>query len=211
VDALPAGSPVDVVTDAEGVNPDLLAQTFRVVLPEERIASVRFPVRTPTLDGRRVVLLVKEYSRDFGNADATMPERRAAPGVIVLSGPVPVPPLQPAAGPRLGAGTPELLGIGVLCMLLLGGLGIGWSWAAFGGMGTLPSIAAAPGVGLAVVVADGLVLDAVGVRITGGWAAIVLVASCALGLALAARKKPLALRQRGPHAGAWSGGGDGRD
>jgi hypothetical protein len=191
VKALPRAGTVAVVTDPRVANPDVLAQTVRVVTPVELLSSLRFPQRIPaSTPPDRVVLLMKEFSAEFEGIDGSMPGREVTPGVLVLVGPLPPRPLPTFPGPRLGTGFPGLLGIGTLVMLLLGAVGSGWSARAFADLRPLERLAVAPAVGLAVVVADGLLLDVVGARIGGVPGVAVVVVSAGLGLLLA-RGRPV--------------------
>lgn len=187
IKGLPPGLPVDVVTDAHGVNPDALAQSFRVVLPANDIAEVRFPARAILDDPSRVVLLVKEYSQDFARQSAASPDRRVGSSILVLSGPMPNHQLAAPRGPRLDAGFPTLVGVGMLSLLLLGALGLGWGSLAFPTLGWLERVAVAPAVGLTILVVDGLILDLVGARIGGLPGVVMIVATGVLGAVLGLR------------------------
>jgi hypothetical protein len=189
---LPPGRFVTVVTDEPGPNPDALAQTFRVVLPEARIADVRFLPRVPKVDptrGGRVVLLVKGYAQEFAASSGADAGRLAAPDVFVLAGPLPgVAVASATPGPRLEAGFPELFLWGILSILLLGALGVGWGMA-LPGMRLIEVMAVAPGMGLAILVIDGLILDLIGARIGGPVGVVAVLASGLVGASLAVRRR----------------------
>jgi hypothetical protein len=195
VAGLPPGQAVTVVTDQTGANPDALAQTFRVVLPQARIASVRFLPRVPKRDpanGTRVVLLVKGYSREFAAFSRADAGRLAAPDVLVLAGPAPQKSaVAPPLGPRLQAGLAELLLWGILSILLLGALGVGWSMA-LPGLRPVEVVAVAPGIGLAILVIDGLILDLIGARIGDPAGVVVVLASGLVSAILAIRRRRFA-------------------
>jgi hypothetical protein len=195
VAALPAERTVTVVTDEPGANPDALAQTLRVVLPEARIAKVRFVPRVPKVDlaaGDRVVLLLKGYAREFAPASGANPERLVTPDVLVLAGPLPEQVVATTPGPRLGAGVPELVLWAILSILLLGLLGAGWSRLTLPGLRPTEGMAVAPAIGLAVLVIDGLILDLIGARIGGPAGVAAVLVSGGLGASLAIRRRSLA-------------------
>jgi hypothetical protein len=192
VAGLPPGRAVTVVTDQPGANPDALAQTVRVVLPEARIASVRFLPRVPKVDptkGNRVVLLLKGYAQEFDAASRADAGRLAAPDVLVLAGPLLGNGLAaPPRGPRLDAGFPELFLWGLLSILLLGVLGAGWSLS-LPGLRPIDAMAVAPGIGMAILVIDGLILDVIDARIGGPAAVAVVLASGLTSALLAIRRR----------------------
>jgi hypothetical protein len=198
VGGLPPGRAVTVVTNEPRANPDALAQTFRVVLPEERIASVRFLPRVPKVDpikGNRVVLLVKGYAQEFAAASRADGGRLTAPNVLVLAGPVPEEAVAaPPRGPRLEASFPELFLWGILSIVLLGLLGGGWSMA-LPGLRPIEVMAVAPGIGLAILVIDGLILDLIGARI-GGPAGVAMVLASGLASTLLAIRRGVSLLHR---------------
>jgi hypothetical protein len=192
VAGLPPGRAVTVVTDQPGANPDALAQTVRVVIPEARIASVRFLPWVPKVDptkGTRVVLLLKGYAQEFDAVSRAEAGRLAAPDVLVLAGPLPGNGL-PASprGPRLAAGLPQLFLWGILSILLLGALGAGWSMS-LPGVRPIDVMAVAPGIGMAILVIDGLILDVIGARIGGPAAVAVVLASGLMSALLAIRRR----------------------
>jgi hypothetical protein len=189
---LPADRTVTVVTDEPKANPDALAQTFRVVLPEVRIIKVRFLPRVPKVDrsgGASVVLLLRGYAREFAPASEANPGRLVSAEVLVLAGPLPERDIQSLPGPRLGAGVLELFLWAVLSIVLLGVLGAGWSWLALPGLPLLEQVAVAPAVGLAILVIDGLILDLIGARIGGPAGVAAVLASGLLGAFLAIRPR----------------------
>jgi hypothetical protein len=192
VAALPADRIVTVVTDEPGANPDALAQTFRVVLPEARIAKFRFLPRVPKVDpagGDRVVLLVKGYAQGFAPAGEANPDRLVTPDVLVLAGPLPQQVLASPPGPRLGMGVPELVLWAILSIFLLGFLGAGWSRLAFPSLRPMEGVSVAPGIGLAILVIDGSILDVIGARIGGPAGVVAVLASGLLGAVLAIRRR----------------------
>jgi hypothetical protein len=188
VETLPLGSDVVVVTDADDANPDALAQTFRAVLPEERIDDVTF-TSSARAQADRVVIVMRGFSGSFDPLRSAMAEREVVPGVIVLNGALPTQAFDPPRGPRLDAGTVELVGVGVASLLLLGAVGLGWASAALPGAGPLARTAVAPGIGLAVLVVDGLIVDAAGARIGGPTGIMAVLGSGLLGAALAVRHR----------------------
>jgi hypothetical protein len=194
VAALPPDRAITVVTDEPGANPDALAQTFRVVVPEARIAKVRFLPRHPRGDpaaGNRVVLLLKGYAREFAPASEADPGRLVSPDVFVLAGPLPGRVISSPPGPRLGMGVPELFLWAILSILLLAALGMGWSSLALPGLRVIDHVAVAPGIGLALLVIDGLILDLIGARIGGPAGVTAVLASGLLGMFLAIRRRYL--------------------
>jgi predicted transporter len=90
--------------------------------------------------------------------------------------------------PRLDAGLPELLVGGILSMLLLCALGVGWSMA-IPGLGPIEAIAVAPGIGLAILVIDGLILDLIGARIGGPAAVAAVLVAVLMSAILATRHR----------------------
>jgi hypothetical protein len=189
---LPRHQTVTVITSQPSINPDALAQTFRVAVDEDRLADIRFSNRLPVMseDDDRVVLLLDGYAIEFASESDAHPDRLVAERVLVLSGPVSTSTPYASTGPgqRLGAGLPALLAGGALTVLLLGVVGAGWMRWTLPNARPLEWLGSAPAAGVAVLVVDGLVLDLVGARIGMPGALVAVAASAALGAILALRR-----------------------
>jgi hypothetical protein len=175
---VPPGTEVTVLADDPAVPFDVLKQTFRVALPPERIASVRF--RRRPLGSRPpdtgVTLSVAGYSKDFSEG----------PGpVVVLSGPASGPARPAPSYPRIASGL-ELIALGVAALAVVALVGAGWADLAFGyRLRGVEVVAVSPAFGIAALVASGLLADLAGLRLGPVVAIPAVLVTAAVGGALA--------------------------
>jgi hypothetical protein len=173
--------------------------TFRDAPPSFN-GNVRryWPTIQRLLPRRPVALLLASYSPAYAGFVATHPDSEIAPNVALLEGPRPPAPIAVPSfptGPRrvLEGG---LLGAGTLVTLAV----IGAGWALVGLPPTLRPfeiLALCPAVGIAALVAGGVLVDAAGLRLAGAGGALTppLVASAGL-LAAWMRRRPQGVPSR---------------
>jgi hypothetical protein len=148
-----------------------------------------FAVLQPALRADPVALIVESYNETFfGPWVGAHPQSRVGAGpVAVVQGPPP-PAAIPAPHPVVPNPTfPKLMLIGVGTLLVLGLVGLGWTWVLLGRwMARQEVLASAPAVGLAVLTLGGALADAAGIRLAGAAGAVIPVVLAALGLGTAA-------------------------
>jgi hypothetical protein len=123
----------------------------------------------PLLAERPVALILRSFNPLYERAEADHPDWVVGPSVIALNGPRPATPVAPPpipTGPRTllqGGG----LGAGTLALLAL--LGLGWAVALLpGGLRSFEAVALSPAFGIGFLLVGGILVDAVGIRLTGG-------------------------------------------
>jgi hypothetical protein len=133
-----------------------------------------------------VVLVLKDFNPLFLPVMGKHPEWLVAKQVLALQGPRPARPLAAATGPRGLRSVPRglLVGMGTLVVLAL--VGLGWAIA------LLPRrirpfevFALAPAFGIAFLLFAGILVDAVGIRLSGGGGVLAVVLAAAGGAAAA--------------------------
>lgn len=133
-----------------------------------------------------VALLLASYNGAYGRFVASHPGSVVAPNVALLAGPRPPPPIgRPPfpSGPR-GEVQGVILGAGTLLMVAL--VGIGWAYAALPrGLRGFEVLALSPAVGIAALVAAGILVDALGFRLSGTGGAVTPVFVAAAGFLVA--------------------------
>jgi hypothetical protein len=140
----------------------------------------------PLLSDRPVTLLLSSFNPAYGRFAAEHPERIVAPNVAVVQGPLPPQPLGAAVVPSAPQGPLQLLLVGAATLGMLALAGLGWGLALFPrGLRSYELLALAPAMGIAVVVIAGLVVDGLGVRLTGIGGALVPIIAAAAGFAAA--------------------------
>ena len=144
-----------------------------------------WPTIQRLLPRRPVALLLSAYNPAYGAFVGTHPESVIAPEVALLAGPRPPAPLPSApypSGPRrlVHGGA---LGIGTL--VVLGLLGLGWAALLPVGVRPFERLALAPALGIGALVMAGVVVDAAGIRLTGGGAVAPFVVAAVPGWAAA--------------------------
>jgi hypothetical protein len=125
------------------------------------------------------------------------------PGVWVVDGPpAPVPAGGVATGPAtpIGAGNVGWAAVALLAMVWI--VGSGWAVAVSERGSWFAASALAPAVGVAVVVAAGVLADRAGIRLGSGGGVGVLLVGTAAGWGLAAAAGRLRLRRSTPDAEA---------
>jgi len=143
--------------------------TYRDTPTDYNTNARRFwPTIERLLPRRPVALLLASYNGAYGGFVASHPGSVVADNVALLTGPrLPSPIARPSfpSGPR-GDLQGGALGVGTLLMLAL--VGIGWAVAALPrGLRPFELLALSPAVGIAALVAGGIILDAVGFRLSG--------------------------------------------
>jgi hypothetical protein len=127
-----------------------------------------WPAIQRLLPGRPVAMVLASYNRAFDDFVASNPESVVAPNVALLAGPRPPTPIvRPPfpSGPR-GEAEGALLGVGTILVLTL--IGIGWALAALPrSLRSFELAALSPALGLAALVATGMIVDALGFRLGG--------------------------------------------
>jgi hypothetical protein len=148
-----------------------------------------FAVLRPALSADPVALIVESYSATFfGQWVRTHPQSRVGTTpVAVVRGPPP-PAALPVPHPVVPNPTfPKLLAISAAALMVLGLIGVGWTWVLLGRwMGRGELLASSPAVGLAVLTLGGALADAAGIRLAGAGGALTPVVLAALGLGAAA-------------------------
>lgn len=141
----------------------------------------------PLLPERPVTLLLSSFNPAYESFAAEHPERIVAPSVAVVQGPLPPRPLGAAVAPSGPLGLFQLLLVGGATLGALALAGLGWGLALFPrGLRSFEVLALGPAMGIAVVVIAGLLVDGVGIRLTGIGGALVPVIAAAGGFAAAA-------------------------
>jgi hypothetical protein len=139
-----------------------------------------------------VALVLSSYNPMYRAEAARHPDLIVAPNVLALAGPKPATPVAAPpipTGPR-GAAQGVLVGVATLVAVTL--IGWGWSFALLPRTGRPFEIfALAPALGLAALLAAGIVADAVGVRMVGLSGAMIPILAAAAGVVAAI------LRRRG--------------
>jgi hypothetical protein len=138
-----------------------------------------------------VALVLSSYNPMYGAEAARRPDLVVAPNVLALSGPKPATPVAAPpipTGPR-GAAQGVLVGLATLVAVTL--IGWGWSFALMPRSGrSFQIFALAPALGLAALLAAGILADAVGVRMVGlSGAMIPILAGAAGGAAAVLRRR----------------------
>ncbi|MDP8956256.1 MAG: hypothetical protein M3N24_04765 [Actinomycetota bacterium] len=141
----------------------------------------------PLIQRKPVALMLASYNPNYLETVNRHPELRTINNTMVLNGPPPprskLRQSIPASGPL------RVLGLVVVTLLVLSLAGAGWAIALFpGGVRSREVLAAAPAVGIALVVAGGLLLDRTGIRLTGLAAAATPVVVAVAGWVFAARR-----------------------
>jgi hypothetical protein len=154
--------------------------------PTRSALSERYLARIPL--GREPVGVMlqgfnpQEYQRWTG----LHPDRVVAPGLAVVEGPIlewtPPPPIAVPPYTYLGIGG---LGLGALVTISL--VGLGWSLVFFGRwVRPVEVVALAPAVGIAVLILGGVLLDRIGLRLSGATGVMVVLLVAASGWAIVA-------------------------
>jgi len=133
------------------------------------ISRAYWPTVARLLPSHPVEIMLAAFNRR--NFDATAqahPDWVIAPGVLVLNGPRPPAPLPLAPLPAIPRGSVQLLVFGAGTLVVLGLAGLGWGLALLP-QSTRPIEAFALSVafGIGAVIAVGMVLDIVGIRLGG--------------------------------------------
>jgi hypothetical protein len=173
--------------------------TYRDSPADYNVNVQRFwPTIRRLLPDRPVALLLASYNGAYPDYAATHPGSVVAPRVAVVSGPKPRATIQPPPFPRGPHGIVRtgLLGVGTLLVLAL--VGSGWALAALPrSLRSFELVALSPAVGIGALVAGGMLMDAMGFRLSGpgGLLTPILVAAAGGILAWAMRRpssvKPL--------------------
>jgi hypothetical protein len=148
-----------------------------------------FAVLQPALRADPVALIVESYNTTFfGSWVQARPQSRVGTSpVAVVDGP---PPPVALPAPRQvvpDPAFPKLLVISVGALLVLGLIGVGWTWVLLGRwIGPQEVLAVSPAVGLAVLTLGGALADRAGIRLSGTGGALTPVLLAALGLGAAA-------------------------
>ncbi len=115
-----------------------------------------------------VALLLASYNDAYPSFVASHPGSLVAPHVAVVRGPRPEGLVEPGPLPRgpRGIVPTGLLGVGTLAVLGL--IGLGWSLVALPrGLRPFELVALSPAIGIAALVGGGIVVDAMGLRLSG--------------------------------------------
>jgi len=149
--------------------------------------SVRFwDALRPLLEDRPVTLLLSSFNPAYGDFVREHPERIVAPNLAVLQGPLLAQPLGEAVMPSAPQGILQLFLVGAATLGMLTLAGLGWGLALFPrGLRSYEALALAPAVGIAVIVIASLLVDGVGIRLTGFGGALVPVIAAAAGFGVA--------------------------
>ncbi len=143
--------------------------TYRDSPADYNANSQRFwPAIERLLPRRPVALLLASYNEAYRGFVASHPGSVIAPNVALLAGPRPRSPISRPSFPSAPRGNLQggVLGVGTLLMLAL--VGIGWAVAALPrGLRPFEVLALSPAAGVAALVAGGIVVDAVGFRLSG--------------------------------------------
>jgi hypothetical protein len=166
-----AGAPESYVARTSTESP---AQPARSEISKRYLARIPF-------EQDPVALILQPYNTgEFKRWTGLHPDRVVAPGLAVVEGPVRAwtPPLPLAMTPF------SYLGIGAMALGALAAIaivGLGWSLAFFGRrVRPVEVVALAPSVGIAVLILGSVLLDRVGLRLSGATGvAIVLVVATA--------------------------------
>jgi hypothetical protein len=164
--------------------------TLRDEPPSYNGTSLRFwDAIRPLLPERPVSLLLSSFNPAYGEFVAGHPEQMVAPNVVVLQGPIPAEDLGAAVAPSAPQGPVQLLLVGGATLGVMALAGLGWAMALFPrGLRSYEMVALAPAMGIAVVVVASLLVDGVGIRLTGiGGAAVPVIAGAAGFVAAAPR------------------------
>jgi hypothetical protein len=154
-----------------------------------------WPTIQRILPKRPVALLLASYNDAYDRFVAAHRGSEVAPGLAVVSGPRPSTSLQTPAFPRGPRGVIRTGALGVGTILVLAVIGIGWALAALPrSLRSFELAALSPALGLAALVATGMIVDALGFRLGGPGGTLTPVLAAASG-GLAAW---LALRKRRP-------------
>ena len=191
---LPPGTPLVVIADATVADAGFVttqtANILRAAVPPDRAQDVYVYLGDaahyfrdeptlrddPTYDaisrlslagipaGDRATFVLREFDRNRGDLDDPHLVRWDDALATTVPGPRPVPPTQGELTPSSPGGIALAT---VLTMVLLWGLGYGWSRWAFADR--VAAAAAAAGFGVATVAIVGLAAERVGVPLTGSW------------------------------------------
>ncbi|HYH28286.1 MAG TPA: hypothetical protein VEA19_05880 [Actinomycetota bacterium] len=205
----------------------LLADTARIPLAPERVADLRLYLgsaenllqRTPTLrgepaydgastgrwagvlpvlSGRHVSLVIRSFTPEFHTLSAQQPDRVAAPGVLVLEGPLPDRPIEVPEEETVGGLSVLLLALAAAALLSL--IGLGWSiWIL---RDRIAAAFLAPVVGAGLLALCALPLARTGVPPSGGAGVALVVAIGFVGWLLARRDRKVDLGSHAPVASA---------
>jgi hypothetical protein len=146
------------------------------------------PLR-PLLAERPVSLLLRSFNPQYPQVEAEHPDWVVGPSVIVLSGPRPAAPVAPPPIPTGPRTIVQGAGLGAATLIVLGLLGLGWGLALVpDGLRSFEVVALSPAVGIGFLLMGGIVMDAVGVRLTGWGGIATLVVTAAAGWAMAGRR-----------------------
>jgi hypothetical protein len=183
--SLPPGTRVTVVADEPSTVLDILRQTFRSAIPPDWISSIRFRRFADPSGG--VTLAVRGHTNGFDDLAMAHPDHVAAPGVLVLRGPLPATPIAGRDVDTVTTNLLELVGLGLAAFAILGIVGGGWVWSATAGArSALTAAALAPAIGIAALVLAGGTADAIGIRLVGWTAPLVAGGAALTGWAVAA-------------------------
>jgi hypothetical protein len=150
-----------------------------------------WPTIRSLIPQRPVALLLSSYNPAYGTFATANQALVAGPNLVVLEGPIPPAPVTPGTVPRgpkglvFGAG----LGLGTIVVVTL--IGLGWAMALLpSGVRPFEALAVSPAIGLAFLVFGGIIVDAVGIRLTGfgGASTVLLVGLSGLAAALGRRR-----------------------
>jgi hypothetical protein len=138
-----------------------------------------WPTIQRILPHQPVALLLSSYNDAYPSFVASHPGSLVAPNVAVVSGPRPRALVEPGPFPRgpRGVVPTGVLGVGTLAVLVL--IGMGWALVALPrGLRPFELVALSPAIGIAALVGAGIVVDAVGLRLSGpgGFLAPILAA-----------------------------------
>jgi hypothetical protein len=141
----------------------------------------------PLLRRKPVALMLAAYNPQYVETARRHPELRTVNKIMVLNGPAP--PSQKIHASIPASGPLRLVGFQIATLLILATAGLGWAIVMLPrGVRSREVFALAPAVGIAFVVIGGLVLDRIGIRLTGSAAAAAPLVMALFGWVLAARR-----------------------
>jgi hypothetical protein len=165
------------------------AEAYRAHRPVPTKLSERYWTRVqPILDRHPVAVVLDSFNDpSFASWTSAHPDSLISPTAAVVVGPSP--PAASAVGPQAPVGPVSIVYLGVLAafaFVLLVGTGLGWTVALFGRwLRPLELVAVSPAVAVAALVAGGILVDRVGVRLVGAGGAMAALLVAAAGWAVA--------------------------